>query len=239
MNQKNKKPRILLVEDETDIRKLIALLIERENMDFSEAGDGITALQSLKRECFDLAVLDWMLPGMDGIEITRWIRSQTELRNLPILMLTAKTQPEDIVVGLDAGADDYLTKPFEAKVLLARVRALLRRNQPSPTTTANPKENSLLRVGEIALDTEAFRASCQGKTIELTRSEFLLLKALMTNAGKVLTRNQLIDCVQGSDVAVIDRTIVTHVFGLRKKLGAFADFIETVRGIGYRVSWGE
>lgn len=220
--------RILVIEDELDIRELILLHLKRESYaaEFVENGeDGLTRLTSA---VYNLIIVDWMLPNLSGIEVCKRVRLQ--LIDTPILMLTARADPNDIVRGLEAGADDYVTKPFEVSVLLARVKALLRR---SPK--AELKESHRLEVGNLVLDLSAHKLSCRGEEIQLTISEFKLLAALLDNRGRVLSRERLIDLVQGQDVVVVDRTIDTHIFGLRKKMGACADVIETVRGVGYRV----
>lgn len=220
------KKKILVVEDEKDVRELILLLLERENqyeLDSSENGE--EALNKIKNNSYDLVILDWMLPGLSGLQICKEIKGQ-----LPILILTARVSPDDIVLGLDSGADDYLTKPFEMNVLMARIKALLRRS--------NHQQNSLthkLQMGELVVDFDAHKVFFGKNEIALTPSEFKLLSALATYKGRVLSRDKLIELVQGQGVAVIDRAIDTHVFGLRKKLGQAGQMIETIRGIGYRM----
>ena len=221
---------ILIVEDETDIRELIALHLMREGYQVEQASTGEIALQKIQAHQFDLFVFDWMLPGMNGLELTRAVRAKA---TTPVLMVTAKAEPADIVLGLEGGADDYITKPFETPVLLARVRALLRRSAPKESTGASGK-NELL-AGSIRIDVDAHQAYQGGTALELTISEYRLLLALFQNQGKVLTRSKLVSMVQGPGVSVIDRTVDTHVFGLRKKLGEDGELIETVRGVGYRV----
>jgi two-component system phosphate regulon response regulator PhoB len=234
--------RVLLVEDELDIQDLMALHLRRAGHDVLAVGDGDEALRVLASEGpFDLVVLDWMLPGATGLEVTRSIRASSEGGAwLPILMVTARMEAADIVAGLEAGADDYVTKPFEIPVLLARVRALLRRAEllrarggeagSFLTTTPEPVIDS----GSLRIDPGAHEVRCDGTLILLTPSEFKLLLALARSQGKVLTRDQLIAAVQGSGVTVVDRAVDTHVFGLRKKLGLCSERIETVRGVGYR-----
>jgi two-component system phosphate regulon response regulator PhoB len=233
------RPKILIVEDESDIRELISLHLQREGYRVDEVADGESGLSRIgvSDSEYDLLILDWMLPGTSGIEITRKIRAKDgALRNVPILMVTARAEPADIVLGLEAGADDYVTKPFEVPVLLARVRASLRRGamlrlKQESAGVSEP----LLVAGELTMNTQTYEVSCGGEKVPLTPSEFKLLSALMKNQGKVMTRAKLIDEVQGSDVSVVDRTVDTHVFGLRKKLGACGELIETIRGVGYRV----
>ena len=221
------KGKVLVVEDEEDIRNLILMHLNRDGYSTQACGDGAEALELLKKDSFQLAVLDWMLPGMSGLEVIREIRKRLNHESLSILMVTAKATNTDLVLGLEAGADDYLVKPFELSVLMARVRALLRRME---------KKDAKLRLGPIEIDEGAHEAKLGSTLLSLTPYEFRLLIALINNKGRVLTRDQLIAEVQGSDVAVVERAIDTHVFGLRKKLGEAAELIETVRGVGYRVS---
>jgi two-component system phosphate regulon response regulator PhoB len=230
------KKRILVVEDEMDIRDLMVLHLNREAYQVEAVADGEAGMKKI-HEAFDLLVLDWMLPGVSGIELTKTARGNS---TVPILMVTARVEPADVVLGLEAGADDYITKPFEIPVFLARVRALLRRaSLKSPAGSLEGGKNALPshihEMGGIRLDENSYDVQCDGAPIQLTHSEFKLLVALIKNQGRVLTRAGLIDLVQGSDVSVVDRTIDTHVFGLRKKLGPYGDRIETVRGVGYRV----
>lgn len=225
--------RVLIVEDEKDISDLMALHLKREGHEVTAVDNGEEALKMLDHNGFNLLVLDWMLPGLPGLEICKKIRVEREnevASRVPILMVTARAHTSDIVLGLEIGADDYLTKPFEIPIFLARVRALLRRG-------ANPSGSSdrVYKVGELTVDAESYRASCGKKEIQLTPSEFKLLVALLQGQGRVLTRERLIDLVQGEGVTVIDRAIDTHVFGLRKKLGKCADVVETIRGVGYRI----
>jgi len=228
------KPRVLVIEDEADVRDLIVLHLKRENFDVDGAEDGERGMKALESTSFDLAVVDWMLPGaISGLDLTKFISNQKA--GLPVLMVTARADSADIVRGLEGGADDYVTKPFEIPVFLARVRALLRRAK-SPPTAANPKE---LRIGALFMNTETYDVTVSGEKLSLTPSEFKLLKALMLNQGRVLSRDKLIELVQGEGVSVVDRAIDTHVFGLRKKLGPTADFVETIRGVGYRMKAAE
>jgi len=234
--------RVLVVEDENEIRQLIALHLRREGLIVDEVAQGELATHRMSANEYDLAIVDWMLPGMSGVEITRWIRSQGRMRQVPILFVTAKSEPEDITEGLNAGADDYVTKPFDTHVLVARVRALLRRKKwlespMSQPTASTSRAKSELRVGALVLFPEAFEAYLADQKMDLTKSEFRLLQTLMENQGKVLARDRLIEQIQGEGVNVVGRTIDTHVFGLRKKLGEHADLIETIRGVGYRVGF--
>lgn len=225
--------RILIVEDETDIANLVSLHLGRQGYITQTATDGETALFALSNEEFDLLLLDWMLPSLSGLEVARRTRARQDVMGqIPILMLTARSHTSDIIEGLDSGADDFLVKPFELSILLARVNALLRRSALGRMRT---EEDKTLKVGNLKVTLSSYEVTCGKKTIALTISEFRLLAALMKSRGTVLTRDRLINQVQGDGVNVIDRTVDTHVFGLRKKLGECADTIETIRGVGYRV----
>lgn len=217
---------ILIVEDDSDIAELMKAQIERNGDTASHVTSGEAALSEISKKKFNLFVLDWMLPGLSGVDVAKRIRAND--RTTPILMVTAKTEPKDVVEGLDAGADDYVTKPFDLQIFRARIQALLRR----VTESATPEH---AKLGNLEIRTEEHRVFCGKDEIHLTVSEFKLLVALHRNAGRVLTRDQLIDLVQGTDVNVIGRAIDTHMFGLRKKLGTCSDVLETVRGVGYRV----
>ena len=232
---------ILVVEDDNEIRELICLQLKKENFTIDEASSGELALQKIKKEKYDLLILDWMLPGLSGIEVTKALKARAiqaehaqEVHQTPILMVTAKSEPQDIVKGLESGADDYVTKPFDLNIFKARVKALLRRTPAGAAT-----DNYAIKIGGLRIDKKSHEVVCDGVAVQLTLSEFKLLTALAANNGAVLTRDRLIEQIQGEGVSVIDRTVDTHVFGLRKKLGSCADLIETVRGIGYRISPAE
>jgi len=227
--------RVLVVEDEKDIAELMALHLKREGHEVVAVVDGEDALKQLDTGGFHLMVLDWMLPGLSGLEVAKRVRTgdaEGDRSPVPILMVTARAHTSDIVLGLEMGADDYLTKPFEIPVFLARVRALLRRARAG----GKPPER-IYNVGELCVDLETYHVTCHKKELQLTPSEFRLLVALLKSQGRVLTREMLIDLVQGEGVTVVDRAIDTHVFGLRKKLGKCAEIVETVRGVGYRIRW--
>lgn len=229
MSQKSK---VLVVEDERDVKDLMLLHLKREGHETAGVENGEDALKLLENNPFDLVILDWMLPGASGLEICKEICKRTQSK-IPVLMVTARADPADIVLGLEMGAYDYITKPFEVSVFLARVRSLLRRTQPLPESVGiDPRE---IRIGDLKMDSEAHRVYCGTEEIQLTPSEFKLLYALMKNPGRVLSREKLIELVQGQGVVVVDRAIDTHVFGLRKKLGACSPIVETIRGVGYRM----
>lgn len=240
MNLDSQPKRVLVVEDENEIRQLIVLHLKREGYLVDEVSDGEKATRLIASQSYQLVILDWMLPGMSGLEITRWMRARKEMDRIPILFVTAKVEPEHIASGLDAGADDYLNKPFDTLVLMARVNALIRRNQwlsdlANKTPSQEPVRSTRLQAGALEMDPSSFEAYLDGQKMDLTRSEFRLLESLLENQGKVLTREHLIEEIQGEGVNVVGRTVDTHVFGLRKKLGSHADLIETIRGVGYRV----
>jgi DNA-binding response OmpR family regulator len=235
--------RILVVEDETEIRDLIVLHLKRASLEVDAVASAEEAYPLLEANTYSLVALDWMLPGASGVDITKRLRATADRNDLAILMVTARAEAQDIVEGLDAGADDYLTKPFEPQVLIARVRALLRRNRRVGTDVADGSgkaaEPESFQIGDLTMDAGTYEVKCCNEQIQLTPSEFKLLQTLAQNRGRVLTRESLIQHVQGEGVSVVGRTVDTHVFGLRKKLGDCADVIETVRGIGYRVKAGE
>jgi two-component system phosphate regulon response regulator PhoB len=220
--------RILVVDDEPDLLELVRVNLRGAGYEVETAETGRDALELLRRSPPDLVVLDLMLPDVSGTEICRRMRMEPELAELPIIMLTAKADEVDRVVGLELGADDYVTKPFSPRELTLRVRAVLRRRKP----TAAP--NEALAHGTLRLDPARHRCFVGAQEIALTAKEFDLLRTLMTRPGRVLTRDQLLDEVWGADIAVTTRTIDTHLKRLREKLGAASEMIETVRGVGYR-----
>jgi two-component system phosphate regulon response regulator PhoB len=224
----------LIVEDETAIRDLIALILVREGYQVQTVGSSHAALQLIERNQFDLMIVDWMLPELSGVDLIKTIRASGNA--IPILMVTAKVQPEDIVMGLDAGADDYITKPFDANVLKARAQALIRRSQMrSEQAQSNKQDPVIYQLGEIKVNTAAYEVFVEEKLIHLTPSEYKILVEMLQNVGRVLTREFFMSKVQGEGIIVTGRTIDTHVFALRKKLGVYADYIETIRGVGYRI----
>lgn len=228
---------VLVVEDETEIRELISLLLLRQGHRVQQCSSAVEGLEQLKKNNFDLIILDWMLPQMSGIDFLKSLHgsaeSKTPGKSIPVLMVTAKTEPHDIVMGLDAGADDYVTKPFEPSILTARVKALLRRSLGAKNAEAATQD--VLRIGEIFLNLSTYEVRVKSEAVHLTPSEFKILSEMMASQGRVLTRDHLIEVVQGEGISVTGRTIDTHVFGLRKKLGTESDWIETIRGVGYRI----
>ncbi|MCR9205588.1 MAG: response regulator transcription factor [Halobacteriovoraceae bacterium] len=228
---------ILIVEDEKDISDILSLQLTNKGHNVSVLADGAEALEQIQNQesNIDLYILDRMLPGTSGLEICKFLRMFKKTKSRPILMVTAMTRPEDIVEGLDAGADDYITKPFDANILMARVRALLRRAETLKVTEEG-KENNLYTVNKLKVDTNQCKAWIEERELDLTLSEYKLLVSFLKQPGKVLTRNQLVEYIQDGPVHVTDRTIDTHIFGLRKKLKEYSKLVETIRGIGYRVA---
>lgn len=226
---------IIIIEDEQEISELIKSQIENFGLNVLTYFDGKKALdfiQTDESKNIQLFIIDRMLPSVNGIEICKFIRLYKSTKDTPILILTALSTPEQIVEGLDAGADDYMTKPFDHNILQARVRSLLRRRKLS---NQSPEDKKLLRHLGLEVDTEQCKVWADKQVLELTLSEYKILCCFLYSPGKVLTRNQLVEYIQDGPVHVTDRTIDTHIFGLRKKLGEYASIIETIRGIGYRV----
>ena len=224
--------KILIVEDEANIRQLLRYNLEKEGFQVMEAIDGIQGLRTAQREKPDLVLLDLMLPGMDGLEVCRTLKGAPGTAALPIIMLTAKAEEVDKIIGLELGADDYMTKPFSPRELTARIKAVLRRSQKE---TALPGE---LQVGRLRFNFSRYEVSMGGVKLELTPKEYELLKMLATNLGKVFTREQLLEKVWGYEYFGDTRTVDVHVRHLRAKMAAdpaTADMLETVRGFGYRL----
>ena len=217
--------RILIVEDETRIADVLARYLEAEGFVTERAGDGEGALALFRRFEPDLVLLDLMLPGIDGLEFTRRIRA---ISPVPIIMVTAKSAEIDRVLGLELGADDYVTKPFSPREVVARVRAVLRRTRPEA------KQAARYRAGPLLLDAGAVRVRCQENEISLTPSEFRILEALLAAGGRALSRRELLSAL--GEAYVDERTVDAHIKNLRRKLGPCAGRVETVRGVGYRVA---
>jgi two-component system phosphate regulon response regulator PhoB len=222
-----KQQSILVVEDETDLAKLIHYNLEREGYVCRLAAEGNTALSEAQCHPPDLIILDRMLPGISGDEVITELKRESKTSRIPIIMLTAKVEESDELVGFALGADDYVTKPCSMKLLLARVKAMFRR------TKNGDKEPDILTAGPIQLDASRYELTIDGKPVSLTVTEFRLLKTLMAANGRVLSRDHLIETVMGPIVAVTDRTIDVHITALRKKLGDVSSWLQTVRGVGY------
>lgn len=224
---------ILVVDDERDIAELLSYNLKRAGFDVAVASSGRQALAAVEAQIPDLVILDVMLPELSGIEVAGRLRVNSRVAHVPILMLTAKTEEVDQVVGLTIGADDYVTKPFSMKVLLARVEALLRRSQRSPAMTS---EERMITLGPVSCNPETHETSVDGTPIKLTLTEFRLLTSLIQASGRVLSRATLMSKAMGPGVTVTERTIDVHITAIRKKLGASANLIKTVRGVGYRMT---
>jgi phosphate regulon transcriptional regulator PhoB len=220
---------VLVVEDEPDIRRLVVLHLERDGFRCRTAANGLDALREAKADVPDLVVLDLMLPGIDGLEVCRRLRSDASTAGVPIIMLTAKSDEVDRVVGLEVGADDYVAKPFSPKELVARVRAVLRRSRPDHPTR-------VLAVGPVTLDPDRHAVTLGGRALPLTPKEFDLLQALLEAAGRVLSREYLLNHVWGYARAdeIESRTVDVHVRRLRAKLGDAGSRIATIKSVGYR-----
>ncbi len=223
----NKK--VLAVDDEEDILELLKFNLSREGYQVPCAESGEQALRLVRSESPDLVVLDLMLPGIDGLEVTRRLKNNPDTKNIPIVMLTAKGEEADIVTGLELGADDYITKPFSPRILLARVRAVLRRR-----IKGQLEETSVLRIHDFEIDPGRHEVLVNGEPVQLTFTEFGILNYMARRPGWVFTRFQIVEAVRGEDHPVTDRSVDVQIVGLRKKLGPAGKYIETVRGVGYR-----
>jgi two-component system phosphate regulon response regulator PhoB len=225
------KPKVLVVEDEADILEIIVYNLSREGFRVVSSRNGEEALDLARSEEPDLVLLDLMLPGMDGIEVCRLLKDEPRGAETPVIMVTAKGEESDVVLGLGVGADDYIVKPFSPRELVARAKAVLRRG-PLKEKPA-PAGERIQREG-LAIDAGKFQVRVDGETVPITATEFRLLHYLARHPGRVFTRNQLLARVIGDEAVVIDRNIDVHVRALRKKLGPYRELIETQRGIGYR-----
>ncbi len=221
------KPRLLVIEDDSALIEVLTFNLKKAGYDVSVARDGQSGLTLAQANPFDLIVLDLMLPVVDGIEVCRQLRSQSETRDVLVLILSAKSEEVDQIVGFSMGADDYVTKPFSVKVLLEHIKALLRRRQQSDTSET-------VTCQQVAIDRQRHRATLDGKLLDLTRTEFGLLDALIRQPGRAFSRAELIDAALGNDTIVLERTIDVHIRSVRQKLGEHASLVETVRGVGYR-----
>jgi len=222
------KERILVVDDEEDILELLRFNLTGEGYQVRCVATGEEALKAAS-EPMDLILLDLMLPGMNGLEVARYLRADPRTMGVPIVMVTAKGEEADVVAGLELGADDYIAKPFSPRVLLARIRAVLRRKS-MPT----PKEDDVLRIHDLVIHPGRREVLISGKPVSLTFTEFGILSYLARRPGWVFTRTQIVDAIRGEDYAVTDRAVDVQIVGLRRKLGSAGKTIETIRGVGYR-----
>jgi two-component system, OmpR family, alkaline phosphatase synthesis response regulator PhoP len=224
------KNTVLTIDDEKDLVELVSYNLKKEGFLVDSALDGESGLAAAIKNLPDIIIVDLMLPGIDGLEVCRRLRAEPRTARIPIIMLTAKSAESDRIVGLELGADDYVTKPFSPRELAARIKAVLRRTyHPEPS-----EPSALIRHGEMTIDRDRRAVLCEGKSIALTATEFRMLHHLATHPGRVFSRSELIDAALGREIAVVDRTIDVHITSLRKKLGNCGDWIETVRGFGYR-----
>ena len=224
------KETILIVDDEEDIIELIKYNLKAEGYSILTAEAGEQAIKIAKQSRPDLIILDLMLPGMDGLEVTRYLRNNEATRDMPIVILTAKGDESDIITGLELGANDYISKPFSPKVLTARIRAILRRRRKESETASE----KIKQEGDLIIDRTRHIVTLEGNALDLTLSEFELLGFLADKKGWVFTRGQIVDAIRGENYAVTERSIDVVIVGLRKKLKHYAEVIETVRGVGYR-----
>lgn len=227
------KASILIVEDDPEIRELVAFHMGRDGYTVIQAASGEEGLRLAAQSNPDVVVLDVMLPGLDGFEVLRRLKADPALRKIPVILTTAKGEDSDVVTGLELGADDYVTKPFSPKVLIARVRTALRRTVDL-TTHPFGKEVQVALHG-IALDSARHEVTCGGLRVSLSATEFALLEFFLRNPGWVFSRSQILDAVKGRDYPVTDRAVDVQILSLRKKLGDYGEYIETVRGVGYRM----
>jgi len=225
------KEAILIIEDDPDIQELLSLSMSREGWKILQAKTGEEGLKILKSKKVNCILLDIMLPGMDGLKVLKKIKEIEECANVPVIMTTAKGEEADIVSGLELGADDYVVKPYSPKVLIARIRAGLRRQEESGSSAAV----TILQQGEIKLDAARHTAFCGDRQLDLFATEFSLLKHFLSHPDIVFSRNQIISAIRGPDYPVTDRSVDVQILGLRKKLGKAGDMIETIRGVGYRL----
>ncbi|MDR1924574.1 MAG: response regulator transcription factor [Planctomycetaceae bacterium] len=243
------KEQILIIEDEADILSMVSLRLRSRGFDVLSAATGEHGLLQIVEHRPDLILLDLMLPGMSGLDVLKKIRLDKQNSGIPILIVSALGEESDVVIGLELGADDYLSKPFNMPILVARVNALLRRhrsdltnpndiaNDPTNNNSQNAaaKTSKSITIGTVRIDLDSHNVFVEDKEVMLTGTEFRLLAAMATSRGRIMTRNQLIDNAMGNDAIVTDRTIDVHFVSLRNKLGDARDIIETVRGVGYRL----
>lgn len=224
--------RLLIIEDEADIRELISFNLEMSGYEVEKARDGEEGLAMARSSAFDLIILDLMLPGMDGLKVCSQLKREPDTKSVPVIMLTARSEDDDVVEGLETGADDYVTKPFSPRVLIARVKAALRRSE---SDAGSEGYQNRIETHDLVIDTARHEVLLEGERITLSATEFAILHFLARNPGWVFSRNQIIDSVKGEDYPVTARSVDVQILGIRKKLGDRGSIIETVRGIGYRM----
>ena len=219
---------VLIIDDERDLVQLVRYNLEREGFDVIAASDGAAGLEVALRHAPDVVVLDLMMPGTSGLDVCRQLRGDPRTSRMPIIMLTAKAAESDRVLGLELGADDYVTKPFSPRELVARVKAVLRRSRPAST------QAEVIRQGRLQIDLARHEVTFDGAPVALTATEFRILQLLAARPGRVFSRDAIIDTALGADAAVMERTVDAHVTAIRRKLGPGGACVETVRGFGYR-----
>jgi len=224
------KPLIIVVEDEPDIREIMLYNLRREGYEAEGFESGSEGLEAIRAKQPNLVILDLMLPGMDGLTVCQQVRAEAAIKATPIIIVSAKEEESDVVIGLGLGADDYVPKPFSPRELLARVKAVLRRSQQ----TDQGDQHERVVIGDLIIDLEKHTVTVDGQLVKLTATEFKLLYQLASHPGRAYTREQLLNRVVGDGVVVVDRNIDVHVRAVRKKIGNYADHIQTVRGVGYR-----
>ncbi len=222
--------KILVAEDEEDVRRLVCNSLKNAGFTALEAADGASALDIARDQIPAAIVLDLMLPGMQGLDVCKALKVASETKGIPIIILTAKAEEVDRIVGFELGADDYMTKPFSPRELVLRIQSILRR------ASGQPPEDAVVKLGEIMVDRTQHKVAVKGKALELTATEFKLLTTLMERRGRVQSRDVLLNDVWSYDSVIDTRTVDTHVRRLREKLGKAGDYVETVRGFGYRMT---
>ena len=220
---------VIVIEDDPDITELVTYNLEQDGYRLTAFDRGVPGMRAMSKAPPDLVLLDIMLPGMDGLDLCKQMKTDERLAEVPIIMMSARGEESDVIIGLELGADDYITKPFSPGILLARLKAVLRRHRRRPAD-----DDAVLRRGPLVIDRARHRVSINGQPLALTPTVFGLLHLLARKPGWVMTRQQIVDGVKGKDYAVTERSVDVQVVGLRRKLGAHAGMIETVRGIGYR-----
>ena len=220
---------ILIIEDDEDIQELVRYNLAREGYRVKAVVSAEEGLRAARAEVPDVILLDLMLPGVDGLELCRMLKADQKVRHIPVIMLTAKGEEADVVAGLELGADDYVTKPFSVKILIARMRTVLRRK-----AQGEPGDEAVLKAHDLVIHPGRHEVMLKNRKVDLTFTEFRLLHFLARRPGWVFTRQQIVDAVKGEDYPVTDRAVDVQVVGLRRKLGPAGDYIETVRGVGYR-----
>lgn len=225
-----KSKTVCVVDDEQDIRELLQYNLEKDGFTVETCATGEEGLKAIRKAPPDLVLLDLMLPGIDGLEVCKKLKKDNKTAHVPIVMISARGEEADVVVGLELGADDYITKPFSPRVLVARVRAVLRRQDEE-----SPEEGTPICIRDLRIHPGRHEVMVSGQSVTLTYTEFSILNFLAQRPGWVYTREQIIDAVRGADYPVTERSVDVQIVGLRKKLGTYGQYIETVRGVGYRI----